>query len=251
MIVTSGSLNDVVLRGHQLNVSWAVVQRSSGFLDGADRAVDSFNEPTSAMKKPNRSSQITPKGTTFSSVSQIQPHSFGSTHPVEDKNDPGKHFARDFDFGFGNLGTAFASTLLVSNLCPWLFQSHIDIHSLFAPYGYVKKIIIIPPVPNPALPKNQQPHAALVEYDDIQNALSALYQVNGRPFGTCIAKASLFRDAMQRAMLIQNAQDPIINNGRINQASAHSDQIHSENAKSPVMKKPTDYSPRAPRLNVH
>lgn len=109
-------------------------------------------------------------------------------------------------FSMEGLGTAFASTLLVSNLCPWLFQSHIDIHALFAPYGFVKRITIIPPSPSVAV-QAHCPHAALVEYDDLQNALSALYQVNGRPFGTCIARASLFRDAMQRAMLMQGAQD--------------------------------------------
>lgn len=239
-------------RGHQLNVSWAVVQRSSGFLDGADRAVDSFVEPSGAMKKQHRSIPLVNplKGATFSPVSPIQPQSHAVVSPNDDQKDTQKYSPRNLDFSFDNLGTAFASTLLVSNLCPWLFQNHIDVHALFAPYGFVKRITIIPPAPNPALPRSQQPHAALVEYDDLQNALSALYQVNGRPFGTCIARASLFRDAMQRAMLLQSVPDPTIIEP-MNPGGPRFNQALTDNVKSPIMQNPSDFSPRVLRLNVH
>ncbi|KIM22579.1 hypothetical protein M408DRAFT_283444 [Serendipita vermifera MAFF 305830] len=233
------------VKGHQLNVSWAVVQRSSGFLDGADR-MDGFQETHPGIKKPvmrNLRANNPLGGATFSplATTQSQPPQ-PLQPPIELKNEPINHSPHSFDFTLDSLGTAFASTLLVSNLCPWLFQTHIDVHALFAPYGFVKRITIIPPVPtNP--PRAHYPHAALVEYDDLQNALSALYQVNGRPFGTCIARASLFRDAMQRAMLLQGSPD--INRLKTNAATVPA------NYQSPVTSTSISVPPQAPQLNVH
>lgn len=229
-------------RGHQLNVSWAVVQRSSGFLDGADRA-DGFSETQAGIKKPmmrNPRAVNPPGSATFSPLATTQPQPLQPS--IELKNEPLNHHPRSFDFTIDSLGTAFTSTLLVSNLCPWLFQTHIDVHALFAPYGFVKRITIIPPAPtNP--PRAHYPHAALVEYEDLQNALSALYQVNGRPFGTCIARASLFRDAMQRAMLLQSSPD--LSPMKTGPASAPT------HFQSPVMPSSVSLTPQAPRLNVY
>ena len=227
-------------RGHQLNVSWAVVQRSSGFLDGADRA-DGLSESAAAVKKPVRNFRANNPlgGATFPLANtQAQP-----LQPAfELKNGSANHLSRHFDFTIDSLGTAFASTLLVSNLCPWLFQTHIDIHALFAPYGFVKRITIIPPAPiHP--PQSHHPHAALVEYDDLQNALSALYQVNGRPFGTCIARASLFSDAMQRAMFLQASPDQGLT--KMNPT------VLPSNLKSPIVQNSASIPSQAPRLNVH
>jgi hypothetical protein len=225
-------------RGHQLNVSWAVVQRSSGFLDGADR-IDGFSESSVGIKKPVKNLRVTnlSGGATFSPLATTQPQPLQSQ--IDSKNEPINHPVRPFDFTIDSLGTAFTSTLLVSNLCPWLFQTHIDVHALFAPYGFVKRITIIPPAPTDPR-QTHYPHAALVEYDDLQNALSALYQVNGRPFGTCIARASLLRDAMQRAMLLQGSPDqgPVKMNPRIPASDLQSSVMrHSASA--------------APRLNVY
>jgi hypothetical protein len=90
----------------------------------------------------------------------------------------------------------------------------------------------------------------LVEYDDLQNALSALYQVNGRPFGTCIARASLFRDAMQRAMLMQNAQD--LGLARTVGPLATSPTSKTQPRVRPSLKSPADLKVNAPlNVNVH
>jgi hypothetical protein len=219
-------------------VSWAVVQRSSGFLDGADR-LDGFSETHAGIKKPVRNLRVNNLlgGATFSPLATTQPQPLQP--PIELKDEPINHPARPFDFTIDSLGTAFASTLLVSNLCPWLFQTHIDVHALFAPYGFVKRITIIPPAPTHP-PQTHYPHAALVEYDDLQNALSALYQVNGRPFGTCIARASLFRDAMQRAMQLQGSPDQGL--------MKMNPRIPVPDPKSPAMHNTVS---QAPRLNVH
>lgn len=185
-----------------MNVSWAVVQRSSGFLDGADRTggIDGFSDASGKTKFGSHNRPPIPIPQSNRNGSDVMYSQLGQV----DSPPPAQPEA-----GMGDLGTAFASTLLVSNLCPWLFQTHIDVHALFAPFGFVKRITIIPPAVSSTTPDqdvNHLPHAALIEYDDLQNALSALYQVNGRPFGTCIARASLFRDAMQKVVGIQQHQ---------------------------------------------
>ncbi|CAG8563956.1 16842_t:CDS:2 [Acaulospora colombiana] len=189
--------------GHQLNVSWAVVQRSSGFLDGADRTLDAFSDASNSVKKPQQPPRVNGQlGVTTSSLLD-PPHPPLSSNP---RLPDGEIKLASSSF-LENMGTTFASTLLVSNLCPWLFQTYIDIHALFAPYGQVKRITIIPPL-QPVDPGARPSHAALVQYDDLQSALSALYQVNSRPFGTRIARASLFRDAIERVMQLQTPTPP-------------------------------------------
>ncbi|CCA72584.1 hypothetical protein PIIN_06521 [Serendipita indica DSM 11827] len=182
------------VKGHQLNVSWAVVQRSSGFLDGADRVGEALGDNSASARKPSKET--------------IAPTNDGPakrpSNPIASSNTTAhdsKH-ALSTDFINDNLGTTFASTLLVSNLCPWLFQTHIDIHALFAPYGFVKRITFIPPLQTVPSPK-ESPKAVIVEYADLQSALSALYQLSNTAFGTSIVRASLFKDAMQRAIALQ------------------------------------------------
>jgi hypothetical protein len=187
-------------------VSWAVVQRSSGFLDGADRTLDAFSDTSNSVKKPQQPLRVNNQlGITAPSLLDPPQSQLSSGHQTSDK---GEMTLASSSF-LENMGTTFASTLLVSNLCPWLFQTYIDIHALFAPYGQVKRITVIPPL-RPADTGVRPSHAALVQYDDLQSALSALYQVNGMPFGTRVARASLFRDAMERVFLLQTPIAPML-----------------------------------------
>ncbi|PVF93024.1 hypothetical protein CPB86DRAFT_716274 [Serendipita vermifera] len=201
--VAMRAIHKTTVKGHQLNVSWAVVQRSSGFLDGADRTLDAFSDASNSVKKSQQPLRVNSQlGITTSSLPDPSQSLLSSNPRMTD----GEIKLASSSF-LENMGTTFASTLLVSNLCPWLFQNYIDIHALFAPYGQVKRITIIPPL-HPGEAGARPSHAALVQYDDLQSALSALYQVNGRPFGTRIARASLFRDAIERVMHIQTPTLP-------------------------------------------
>ncbi|KAG8864388.1 hypothetical protein FRC20_010266 [Serendipita sp. 405] len=188
------------IKGHQLNVSWAVVQRSSGFLDGADRAFESFGDNQGGTKQPKRPYRgHSPSGSiSLSNTPKPNPDERTSDLPGPTTNSNGG----TFDLTNGNFDAAFASTLLVSNLCPWLFQTQIDVHALFAPYGFVKRIIFVPPVSNVSSPR-AAPHAVVVEYGDLQSALSALRQLSNTTFGTCTVRASLLKDAMQRVTTLQ------------------------------------------------
>lgn len=175
-------------------MSWAVVQRSSGFLDGADRAGEALGDGSISARKPSKQ----PASTTTDEPARHfnSPVASSNTTAHDSDRTPSTDFIND------NLGTTFASTLLVSNLCPWLFQTHIDIHALFAPYGFVKRITFIPPVQTTPPPK-PSPKGVVVEYGDLQSALSALYQLSNTAFGTSVVRVSLFKDAMQRAAALQ------------------------------------------------
>ncbi|KAG8830658.1 hypothetical protein FRC17_004518 [Serendipita sp. 399] len=193
------AIHKMTVKGHQLNVSWAVVQRSSGFLDGADRAFESFGDNQAGSKQLKKPYRGHLPSSNLVSPTAPKPSLDGKASDAPDGDENLR--VTDLDLAGENLGAAFASTLLVSNLCPWLFQTQIDVHALFAPYGIVKRIVFIPPVSNGSS-SCASPHAVVVEYGDLQSAISALHQLNNTAFGTCTVRASFLKDAMQRVMAL-------------------------------------------------
>ncbi|KAG9309947.1 hypothetical protein JVU11DRAFT_9979 [Chiua virens] len=98
------------IKGHTLDVSWAVVQRSQGFLDGGDRTMMlAVSAPISEPEGPHP----IPAGTVDHTNNQ-----WGLTHMTTSK-------------------------LLVSNLSTILFTQVPDLHPLFYPFGPIKDIKIL------------------------------------------------------------------------------------------------------------
>ena len=153
--------NETFPRGHQLNVSWAVVQRSSGFLDG--RTDEPYPESLQMNRKSrqNRASSNASTATTASPVTPSNPFLFGS--PLITSQSFDTPYAADSP----------AATLVVDDLCPWLFQEHKDVLALFAPYGLIKSISVNPshPLPGTYPAGMPVPHTAVVEFEEPNSAV--------------------------------------------------------------------------------
>ncbi|KAI9569872.1 hypothetical protein HD554DRAFT_2327825 [Boletus coccyginus] len=105
------ALSRTQIKGHMLDVSWAVVQRSQGFLDGADRTM------MLAISTP-----------TISEPDGFFPMPGGS------EDHANNHWE------FSHIPT---SKLMVSNLSAILFTQVSDLHPLFYPFGPIKDIKIL------------------------------------------------------------------------------------------------------------
>ncbi|KAF8635430.1 hypothetical protein AX15_000419 [Amanita polypyramis BW_CC] len=107
------------LKGHTLDISWAVVQRSQGFLDGGDRSMALDPRPSSRVNfRRNQSSYVANS-------------SNSSSNSIE------------LDFSSLVLSPTPTSTLLVSNLPTLLFGQLHDLHPLFVPFGPIKDIQVV------------------------------------------------------------------------------------------------------------
>ncbi|KAF8556834.1 hypothetical protein OG21DRAFT_1482748 [Imleria badia] len=106
------TLSRTQIKGHMLDVSWAVVQRSQGFLDGADRTM---------MLSVSTPSSISESDGLFSV--------------------PGE--SADEINNLCELTHIPTSKLMVSNLSSILFTQVSDLHPLFYPFGPIKDIKIL------------------------------------------------------------------------------------------------------------
>ncbi|KAH0826700.1 hypothetical protein J3R83DRAFT_5093 [Lanmaoa asiatica] len=132
------TLSRTQIKGHMLDVSWAVVQRSQGFLDGADRTM------MLAISTPSISE---PDG--------LYPIPGGSEDQINNR---------------WELTHVPTSKLLVANLSTILFTQVSDLHPLFYPFGPIKDIKIIGSSPVGSLDTTL---TAMVEYVNISSAQEA------------------------------------------------------------------------------
>lgn len=176
-------------------MSWAVVQRSSGFLDGRTDEPYTESPQTNRKSRQTRASSNASTATTASPVTPSNPFFFGS--PLITSQSFDTPYAADSP----------VSTLVVEDLCPWLFQEHKDVLALFAPYGLIKSISVKPaPALSGTYPSGMPvPHTAVVEFEEPNSAVVAAHQVNMRPFGTCIVKVRMLKDIVQESMLRRHA----------------------------------------------
>ncbi|KIM70543.1 hypothetical protein SCLCIDRAFT_153879 [Scleroderma citrinum Foug A] len=121
------------IKGHTLDVSWAVVQRSQGFLDGGDRS------PALTVTAPFS----TPRSDVKSSEAPLNSYWTITSNP--------------------------ATKLLVSNLPTLLFTQVSDLQPLFHPFGSINKIAILQPSHNTL----DSSITAVVEYADVTSAMEA------------------------------------------------------------------------------
>ncbi|KZT71935.1 hypothetical protein DAEQUDRAFT_809554 [Daedalea quercina L-15889] len=109
------------IKGHTIDVSWAVVQRSQGFLDGGDRttALNQSPPPTPSpyeLRVPESSPSSAQRSLPSTPVPEQGPINMMSAQPV---------------------------SLLVSNLPAVLFSQLTDLYPLFCPFGEVKNLEIL------------------------------------------------------------------------------------------------------------
>ncbi|EPQ52085.1 hypothetical protein GLOTRDRAFT_21866, partial [Gloeophyllum trabeum ATCC 11539] len=135
------------IKGYRIDVSWAVVQRSQGFLDGGDRAMMVSPRPPSASSMSGSDDSICDSGLvpTVADHLSVPDSQFFGARPSQ------------------------AATLLVSNLPTLLFSQTVDLYPLFCPFGEIKKLDIL----DPAAPGQQSTISVVVQFDNVSNAQEA------------------------------------------------------------------------------
>ncbi|KAL0576032.1 hypothetical protein V5O48_005939 [Marasmius crinis-equi] len=142
------ALTRTQIKGHTIDISWSIVQRSQGFLDGGDRTnlFDAcVNSPTDDVQ-PDNHPRMAP------SV---------DLHSLQTEN--------SFTLVF-----VPSTALLVTNLPFILFSQTSDLQPLLCPFGEVKTLQMI------NLPSPQETTSALVEYTEITSAQEAKEYLQGQ-----------------------------------------------------------------------
>ncbi|PPQ80559.1 hypothetical protein CVT25_001593 [Psilocybe cyanescens] len=149
------ALTHTSIKGHSIDVSWAVVQRSQGFLDGGDRAMllDSRSHLSSPSPKLHERGSLS---SSDSSDSPIESPDAGPT-PVTTVSMP-------------------TTSLLVSNLPTLLFSQAQDLNPLFVPFGHIEKLEIVHVSPVGTL-------SVLVQYSRASVAQEAKESLTGQLYG--------------------------------------------------------------------
>ncbi|KAF8183196.1 hypothetical protein BJ912DRAFT_853696, partial [Pholiota molesta] len=161
------ALTRTQVKGHAIDVSWAVVQRSQGFLDGGDRAMllDSRSNMPSPSPAPFERQRVM---TSDSSDSSLESH----------------------DADPASLTTSFVPTtsLLVTNLPTLLFSQAQDLHPLFFPFGRIEKLEIVQVSPLGTM-------SVLVQYSRASVAQEAKESLSGQLYGSYQIEARFVRPA--------------------------------------------------------
>lgn len=122
------NLSRTQIKGHTLDISWAVVQRSQGFLDGGDRAV--FMADNAESRSPSMTSETekeVPETVIVKEIDVIPPQ-----------------LSLSSDLGALELSLTPTTTILVSNLPSVLFSQPADLRPLLCPFGTIKNLKLIP-----------------------------------------------------------------------------------------------------------
>ncbi|KAK7441024.1 hypothetical protein VKT23_016805 [Stygiomarasmius scandens] len=141
------ALTRTQIKGHTIDISWSIVQRSDGFLDGGDRSLLFDSSFTDGMS---------------SSYGQDEGQ---AGLPVELPRLPNHAFTLTF---------TPSVTILVTNLPFILFSSTSDLEPLLRPFGKITKLEMI------ALPSPQETTSALVEYTALEDAKDAKESLQGQ-----------------------------------------------------------------------
>ncbi|KAJ3556562.1 hypothetical protein NM688_g1962 [Phlebia brevispora] len=146
------ALGRTEIKGHTIDVSWAVVQRSQGFLDGGDRTMVLSNSGSSGSSGFDSDSwDVSPPG----SVGLVTP-------PLEAQAQV--------------LPLSCSPTLLVTNLPSVLFSQPADLQPLLCPFGDVKNLKIV--TDSPAA--EQGNISVIVEYKTTSQAKDARDTLSGQ-----------------------------------------------------------------------
>ncbi|KAF5310792.1 hypothetical protein D9619_008068 [Psilocybe cf. subviscida] len=158
------ALTRTSIKGHSIDVSWAVVQRSQGFLDGGDRAMllDSRSRMPSPTPAPLERQRLATSDSSDSSDSR--------------------------DANPASLATTFVPTmsLLVTNLPTMLFSQVQDLHPLFLPFGQIEKLEIVQVSAVGTM-------SVFVQYASVAIAQEAKECLGGQVYGNCQIDARFVR----------------------------------------------------------
>ncbi|KAF8314465.1 hypothetical protein DL93DRAFT_2167259 [Clavulina sp. PMI_390] len=125
------ALSGTVIMGHKLHVSWAVVQRSNGFLDGVDRSVTA------------------PPGTSSDSPSwAVQDNAFPPAGPHYERPRPIKippALSLSSHRSNSLRRNALSTTLVLRNLHREIFKNASNVLPLLEPFGTIQRIRLIAP----------------------------------------------------------------------------------------------------------
>ncbi|KAI0049217.1 hypothetical protein FA95DRAFT_1557164 [Auriscalpium vulgare] len=146
------TLSRTDIRGSMIDVSWAVVQRSEGFLDGGDRTV---GLETHSESPPGTSLEIAASESL--PIVNISPIDASNTFPA----------------------TSCAS-VVVSNLPTLLFSQSSDLEPLFFPFGNIKKLDRMPPSPSDLVSGS---FSVVVTYSTAASAQDAKDTLQGQVYG--------------------------------------------------------------------
>jgi len=162
-------LSGKVIQGHKLHISWAVVQRSNGFLDGTDRA--SFSRNISVPR---------PLLHEIPSANHSPSHelpTFAPANPVAASFDGVEKFLSQ------------PKLLLLLNLHRTLFTSPSDLLPLVLPYGAIGIVQLIDPASTTNAPDtfwspsaSSDYLAALIRFVRSDDALTACKALDGQAY---------------------------------------------------------------------
>ncbi|KAF5371666.1 hypothetical protein D9758_003533 [Tetrapyrgos nigripes] len=147
------ALTRTQIKGHTIDVSWSIVQRSEGFLDGGDRSMlfdSGFSDgvPSTYGQDDNQ-----------------------TCYPAQGHQPPAPSHPSNHAF---TLTFTPSTTILVTNLPFILFSSTSDLEPLLCPFGKITKLEMI------ALPSPQETTSALVEYTTLEDAKDAKESLQGQ-----------------------------------------------------------------------
>ncbi|KAI6043992.1 hypothetical protein EDC04DRAFT_500786 [Pisolithus marmoratus] len=149
-------LSRTQIRGHVLDVSWAVVQRSRGFLDGGDRSL----MLSTALPFPAMGPDV---------QAEASNELLGNRWTISDYP---------------------TSKLLISNLPTLLFTQVSDLQPLLYPFGSIKKLGILHSLHDAA----ERSIAAVVEYFDVSSAQEAKETLQSQLYAGHTIEARYVRD---------------------------------------------------------
>ncbi|KAI0370572.1 hypothetical protein BV20DRAFT_994913 [Pilatotrama ljubarskyi] len=160
-------LNRKEIKGHMIDVSWAVVQRSDGFLDGGDRATVLSSTSPSPSPAPFDLKSISPAFPTLEMPIMVTPPS--ECPPTSNYVMP-------------------SSTLLIKNLPAVLFSQLSDLHPLLGPFGNINKLEILPSG------SGDRAHvSAVVEFATISQATEAAATLDGQAYSNSPLRVEYLR----------------------------------------------------------
>ncbi|KAF7790488.1 hypothetical protein EIP86_001443 [Pleurotus ostreatoroseus] len=149
------ALGRTEIKGHTIDVSWAVVQRSQGFLDGGDRTMILSNSSSSGSSGFDSDSwDVSPP----SSAGLVTPPLGSQTPPPPP--------------------SSCSTTLLVTNLPSVLFSQPADLQPLLCPFGEIKNLQIVNNGPG----AEQGNISVVVEYKTLTQAMEARDSLSGQVY---------------------------------------------------------------------
>jgi len=179
------------IKGHTIDVSWAVVQRSQGFLDGGDRTSVLASHSPSPSPSPFDFGPVIPTASSN--------HVSASSTPLPDRIP-------------ASVLSAQTASIMVSNLPAVLFSQLADLEPLFRPYGDIKKIDVLE---SSRTDLNQGNIAVIVEYASAAQAKDARDALHGQAYSSSPVKV----DFMQNHTNIGYEAQSILSEGKDSKTS--------------------------------